>query len=234
MIPWEAIVDGSAAIAALCAVVLAGLAFKTYWDLRPAAQLERRQDEYFLRLSAEVILILEALLTFWSCISSRQPPDPYLYSIYRHTTAQLHKILNKSADHELTHEIVGNHDNRWERHLAFRSALLEQSQLDLGKNSQVLPAAHILQPAFSCHFLFGLLELAGICEDHKGNPLGGHLSERVAEARHKWAGLLVHCEEETGTLWKRSLQTRRASRWRTATARFRRYLGRMGTGGRSG
>ena len=198
---FERIVGILSGAAALAAVVVALLAAWTYRDLRPSAELRRRQHEYYIRLSAEILLILEALHTFGDSIKRNEPPDPYLFPIYRHNTIQLHEILNDSADHEVTHEIVGSHENRWQRHLAFRSGLREQSKLKLGRNSHVLPVVRVLQPVFGCHFVLGLMELTTVCIGHEDNPLGGDLKRSLRRAETDWVRLLADCRDRTDGLW---------------------------------
>ena len=199
----EVIIDLLSGLAALAAVVVAVLALQTYRDLRPAAQLKRSQDRYFIRLSAEIMLIFQSLLTFWDCLKRQEKPDPYLFPIYLHNTRQLHKILNKSADHELTHEVVGDHNRRWERHLAFRSALLDQSTLDLeSSQGQSVTVAEQLQPVFSYHFLLGLIDLACICIEYEDNLLKEDLAAALSEAKQSLEKLLAVAVAETGTLWE--------------------------------
>ena len=179
------------------------IAEKAYLERNVEAELKRRQHEYFTRVSAEILLIYEALLTFNFCKKNAVDLDEYLFPVYQHNVLQLHQILNKSARHELTHILVEPLAHPWTSHLAFRSALLSQGDLDLEAIVESAQSIEeLLDPVFSSHMLLGLDALTKVCIAHNGNPLERDLSKTLKLVHEELAESYRIAHNQVGQLWE--------------------------------
>lgn len=201
----EWIVDLSITAAALAAVIGASLGLRTYRELRPEAELQRRQNAYFVILTAEVTLMLTLLLTIRRNVRDQGSLDAFFVPAYSNAARRLARILDESASVDVAHEVVGSHRMRWDRHMAIRASLRDQEKLeDAVTTEQVSPDQ--LRPMQSAHLWLGLMDLAATCEacsKQKGrhNPLAADLRRVIDEVETNDGEMLARYRQFTGELW---------------------------------
>ncbi len=204
----ETVVGALTGIAALTAVVVAVLTFRTYMQARPSEELKRQQDAYFVRVSANVIMMLECLIQFEVAATRNVAPHPYLFSGYRQQARQLYETLAESATVGATLEVAGMHEHKWPRQNAFSSALWEQTQLefDFG-DSEEYAIGKWSEQIFKAHLLNGLIELMHIClqrsQRHKNTAQLRDELQRVLKLSYSCLNQrLKVAKEVTGDLWR--------------------------------
>ena len=171
------------ALASLAAVVVAILAFWTYRDLRPKAQLKRRQDEHMSHLAVLVMQVLDRQQVFYAANLHDFEVDPYQFVAASREAKQLGELLDGCTQLQLTRYCVGvDRDHQWALYGALRAAVAEQAELD---PSLATPDDYTKQ-----HFVMGLIRIADLCLEYEGIEMPEDLVEsqrRLDEDMHKLA-----------------------------------------------
>ena len=162
----DSIVNSSAAvftaIGSLAAVVVAALAFRTYRELSPAAQMRCRQQEHMDEMTAVILQILDLKDTFLFLVREQIHPDRYIFLGLKECASQLNRHLNRVNRLELTGVIVGQgRAHQWPLYNSFRSAVLEIASLDPNDADPGVFAKD--------HFLMGVIRLGDSCLDYMGD-----------------------------------------------------------------
>ena len=168
----EEYLDLLTALASLSAVTIAVLSFQTYRDIRPSAQIKRRQDEHMNHLVSVILELYDHMRTFAAAQNRGLKVDPYRYGGASYGAKLLSELLDECARLDLTKFTLGrDHELRWDLYEAFRSGLLELHHIDLNSAS---PKDFTKQ-----HFTMGMLRLAQLCMTYEPLPLKEDLAKQV-------------------------------------------------------
>lgn len=172
--------------ASLAAVFLAALAFRTYRDLTPLAQEQRRREEHMEHLASHVMQMLDRISTIWESFGRGEPVALFHFPALCHGAKLLDKMLTKGSRLGLVEICLGDPHrvkekaDRWRMNTAFRSALLELAitpsdslevldpeALDYLESSDLagakLALVRIQYDFFKLHFFLGVIRLGDAC-----------------------------------------------------------------------
>ena len=178
------VVDLLTSSASLAAVIVAIIAIRSYRQLRPEALLLRRQNELFLSLSTEVLLMSKSLLEICKTLDRDGSVRSDQCTPYSNTSRRLVGVLDKSAKLEIVHKIFGSDHNLAVRLLAVRGALAKQSSLSERTITEEA-GREDLQGIYDGHLWFGLLKIARTCEERSRHPnTQNSLTNQLQEVIH--------------------------------------------------
>ena len=203
MSTFEKLVGVAGIFSSLAAVYIAYVAFRTYRDLSPAAQLRRRQAEHMDHLAALVMQMLDRLITVRTSHRRRTPVAPYLFPAFCYDARQLDKLLDKCSRLGLIVVCLGDRSrqtigmNRWAMNTTLRTSIIELSEADTSEINRYDPEdiAHLdanaqkeeraaiwrLQwPFLKRNLLLGMIRLGDAC-----------IAYENAEPRRRWSLVLV-------------------------------------------
>ena len=203
---WVTWISDIAIIAAsLAAVIGACITLRSYRALRPEAELQRRQNVYFLRLSAQIALMFTLLLTMHRNLRDDESLPAFFVPPLSDTARQLLSTLDGSTEVDVTHELIGHHASRWDRHMAVRAALMDAAEMTSAMNTERATKKE-LGPIYSAHLWLGLLDIASRCElralrKDKQNRVIDDLRGAMHDVETDARKLLRECREHTDNLW---------------------------------
>ena len=186
-------------ISAFAAVFLAILAFKTYRDLTPSAQLRRNQDEHMDHLAALVMQILSRITILRESHISRQPVAGYLFPAFSHDARQLDSLLDRSSQLGLIQKCLADSNlqdanaDRWGMNTAFRTSIVEMANFDSSKFHTLDPSSYeyldsedhsnaqealvqVQHEFVKLHFFLGIIRLGDSCIAYGEISTRGELS----------------------------------------------------------
>ena len=188
-------------LASLAAVFLAGLAFRTYRELTPLAQLQRRRDEHMEDLASHVMQTLDRISTMRHAHYGGEPVAKFHFPGICHDAKLLDKMLDKCSRLGLVEVCLGDPNrlreetDRWKMSTSFRTGLVELAttpsdvfhELDPelltyldspGKENTTQALIRVQFDFIKMHFFLGMIRLGDACIAYRkeSSRLGGRIA----------------------------------------------------------
>lgn len=172
--------------ASLAAVFLAGLAFRTYRELTPQAQQQRRRDEHMEDLASHVMQTLDRISTIRHSHYRGEPVAKFHFPGLCRDAKMLDKLLDRCSRLGLLEVCLGDplrlreKTDRWKMNTSFRTGLVELAATPSDALDALDPEAlaYLESPGFEDatlalvrtqfdiikqHFLLGMIRLGDAC-----------------------------------------------------------------------